>query len=50
MLRPFMKERLLEYVKKLYDLDTVYFQRKPRQRAGTRQKYDINTDISTIGA
>ncbi len=49
MMRPFVKARLQEYVKAIYEKETVYLPRQPR-RKHVKVNYSVDSDIPTLGA
>ena len=50
VMRPCVKEQLLPYAEKVYHCGTVHLDRPPHRRSRTKQSYDIDTDLSTVGA
>lgn len=49
VMRPYVKEQLLEYAQKVYHQDTVNISRAPRRHPGAKRNYDAGTDLSTVG-
>jgi hypothetical protein len=50
VMRPHVKEQLLPYVESVYRHNTVHLARRPYQRSKEKPDYNIDTDISTVGA
>ena len=50
VMRPYVKEQLLPYAESVYRQNTVHLARRPHQRSNERPNYNIDTDISTVGA
>lgn len=50
VMKPYVKEQLLPYAERVYHQNTVHLTWRPRQHSKGKSNYDIDTDISTVGA
>jgi len=47
---PYVKGQLLKYAEQVYRHDSIHLARPPRRPSGKKRNYDIDTDLSTVGA
>lgn len=50
LVRPFVQERLTQYIEKACQEGTVHFRRTPRRKSHSLPEYTVDTDIDDIGA
>lgn len=49
-MRPYVNEQLSQYAEQIYHHGTVHLVKPPRRRSRTKPNYNIDTDLSTVGA